>query len=394
MSDESNKHAAGENGGGETPRGSGDPPEAAAPPADDRPRPADPVKRYTRIMLAVVLFLFVWYVAADRLAPWTDQARVDGFIVPITPKVSGKVKQVGVVQDQVVQAGDVLAVIDPRDYELAVQRAEAALEIAGQETGADTAAVAAADATLARARAELRRAEQDLERIERIFQEDPGAVSEASRDTAQADRNAARAAEANALAELERAKERLGSGGQNNPRVRDAVAALEQARINLAETTLHAPSNGGITNLEVEVGHYAKAGVPLMTFVSGSGVWVEAYLRENSLGNIQPGDPAEIVLDMLPGRVWQGTVASRGYAVQGPTKGQAGGLVTVKGDSGWLRDAQRFPVVIRFADEGAYGYRFLGGQADVQIYTQHSNAVLNALGWAWIRLMSWMSYVY
>ena len=56
--------------------------------------------------------------------------------------------------------------------------------------------------------------------------------------------------------------------------------------------------------------------------------------------------------------------------------------------------SSRFPVVIRFADESASGYRFLGGQADVQIYTQQSNVVLNALGWFWIRFMSWLSHVY
>lgn len=368
--------------------------EGSAASPDQTSRPRDPVRRYTRIVLVLAALLFVWYVAADRVAPWTDQARVDAFVVPITPKVSGKVKKVNVVQDQVVEAGDVLVEIDPREYELAVQRAEATLEIAGQETGADTAAVAAAEASLAEARAQRLKATQDLERIENIFKEDPGAVSKASRDAATATQQSALAKEANALAELQRAKEQLGKGGEDNPRVRDAVATLEQAQIDLAETKLYAPSKGGITNLEVDVGHYAKEGAPLMTFISGSDAWVEAYLRENSLANIQAGDPVDIVLDMAPGKVWKGKVISRGYAVQKPSEGQAGGLVRVQGDSGWLRDAQRFPVVIHFADESASGYRFLGGQADVQIYTESSNALLDALGRFWIRLMSWLSYVY
>ncbi len=98
---------------------------------------------------------------------------------------------------------------------------------------------------------------------------------------------------------------------------------------------------------------------------------------------------------MVPGKVWTGKVISRGYAVQKPTQGQAGGLITVKSDSGWLRDAQRFPVVIEFDDhEGLTGHRFVGGQADVQIYTQKSNVVLDSLGSFWVRFMSWLSYVY
>lgn len=368
------------------------PREDATTSADEQPR--DPVRRYTRILLVVAAVLFIWYVWTDRVAPWTDQARVDGFLVAITPKVSGKVKKVNVVQDQLVEAGDVLVKIDPREYELAVQRAEANFEIAGQETGADIAVVAAAEAALAEARAQRLKAEQDQQRIDRIYAQEPGATSKGARDEARATRQSAIAREASAVAELNKAKELMGKRGEDNPRIRDAFAALEQARINLAETTLYAPSSGGITNLEVDVGHYAKKGVPVMTFVSFSKVWVEAYLRENSLANIKPGDPVELVLDVAPGRVFKGNVVSVGYAVQKATEGKVGQLVSVKGSGGWLRDAQRFPVVIHFDDEDVVGYRYMGGQADVQIYTEKSNVLLNTLGWIWIRFMSLMSYVY
>jgi multidrug resistance efflux pump len=287
------------------------PQEGSATLPDEEPlKPHDPVRRYTRILLVVVAFLFIWYVWADRVAPWTDQARVDGFLVAITPKVSGKVKKVNVVQDQLVEAGDVLLKIDPRPYELAVQRSEANLDIAGQETGADIAAVAAAEASLAEARALRLKAEQDQQRVERIFMEHSGATSKGARDEARATRQSALAKEANAVAELNKAKELMGKRGEDSPKIRDALATLEQARIDLAETTLYAPSSGGITNLEVDVGHYAKKGVPVMTFVSFSKVWVEAYLRENSLGNIKPGNPVELLLDVAPGRVFKGTVAS------------------------------------------------------------------------------------
>ena len=360
--------------------------------AEEQPR--DPVHRYTRILLSVVAVLFVWYVWADRVAPWTDQARVDGFLVAITPKVSGKVKKVNVVQDQLVEAGDVLVKIDPRQYELAVQRAEANFEIAGQETGADIAAVAAAEASLAEARALLLKAEQDQQRVERIYTEHSGATSKGARDEARATRQSAMARKASAVADLKKARELMGKRGEDNPKIRDAFAALEQARINLAETMLYAPSSGGITNLEVDVGHYAKKGVPVMTFVSFSKVWVEAHLRENSLANIKPGDPVELLLDVAPGRVFKGSVVSVGYAVQQPSEGQVGRLVNIKGGGGWLRDAQRFPVVIRFDDKDVVGYRHMGGQADVQIYTEKSNVLLNTLGWLWIRFMGLMSYVY
>ena len=360
-------------------------------PVPEAPK-GDPVRRFTRIVVGLLIALFIWYVLADRLAPWTDQARVIGFTVPVAPKVSGKVKQVDVVENQFVEAGDLLAKIDPREYELNLQRAEAALEIAGQETGADTAGVKAVEASLGSVRATLRKAEQGFERIERIYKEDPGAVSQASRDRARAARDEARGQEANALAELERAKEQLGKGGGDNPRVRAAVAALEQTRIDLAETIVYAPSNGGITNLKIDEGYYAKKGTPLMTFVSFTDIWIQANMRENSMANVEIGDRVEITLDQLPGKVFAGTVASKGFAVKQPSYGRTGELMTIKGDKGWLRDAQRFPVIIHFADESAYGYRLGGGQADVQFYG--GNPILNWLGWIWIRSMSWFSYIY
>ncbi|MBT8130306.1 MAG: biotin/lipoyl-binding protein, partial [Gammaproteobacteria bacterium] len=80
----------------------------------------DPVRRITRYVLIVVAILFIWYVVADRIAPWTDQARVQAYVIPIVPQVSGRVVEVNVVKDQVVEPGDVLLKIDSSDYELAV----------------------------------------------------------------------------------------------------------------------------------------------------------------------------------------------------------------------------------------------------------------------------------
>lgn len=359
--------------------------------ADMQPQSKDPVRRFTWILLGVVFLLFIWYVMADRYAPWTDQARVHSWIVPISPKISGKVKKVHATRDQIVKAGDLLVEIDKRDYELAVQKAEAELELAGQEIGAGTEQVAVAEARLAEARTQLAYYQKQAKRYLDLAEK--GTISKAEADQTRSEVAKASAQAKSAEAELQKAKEQLGAEGNENARIRAAISALEKARIDLAETSIYAPTDGGITNLKIDEGYYAKAGTPLMTFVSATDVWVQANIRENGVGNIKIGDPAEIALDMAPGRVFPGKVSSRGFAVKQPSGGAAGEAATVKGESGWLRDAQRFPVVIRFEDDSAYGYRFAGGQADVQIYTG-DNAILNALGRFWIRLMSWLSYVY
>lgn len=374
------------------------PAEAPTPAPVEAPAPApaaaskaDPVKRLTWIVLAVVALLFVWYIGADRYAPWTDQARVQAWIVPISPKVSGKVTKVEVVQDQIVNAGDLLVEIDRRDYELAVQKAEADLELAGQDIGASTEQVAVAEARLSEARTQLAHYQAQAERYLKLA--DKGTLSKAEADQTRAEVAKAEAQVKSAEAELAKAKDQLGGEGEDNARIKSAIAVLEKARIDLAETSIQAPTDGGITNLKIEKGYYAKAGTALMTFVSFSDLWIQANIRENSIGNIKPGDAVEIALDMAPGEVFRGKVFSRGFAVKQSSGGAAGEAATIKGDSGWLRDAQRFPVIIHFEDDSARGYRFVGGQADVQIYTGN-HTILNALGRLWIRLMSWVSFVY
>ena len=355
-------------------------------------RNADPVRRFTWTLITIIVLLFIWYIAADRVAPWTDQARVQAWIVPIAPKVSGKVKEVAVAQDQEVKAGDLLAKLDPVPYQLALQRAEAALAIAGQDVGAATATVETASAGVVEAKAKLDEYEVQLARLEAVSKK--GAISKAQLDSARAEREKASAQLSRARAQLEKAKQELGIQGEDNPRMKDALAALGQAQIDLKETEIRAPTDGGITNLKIDKGYYAKAGSPLMTFVAFDDVWIQANFRENSVANIRIGDPVDIILDMLPGRVLKGTVTSKGFAVKQPTGGMTGDVISVKGGGGWLRDAQRFPVSIKFDDDSAYGYRFAGGQADVQVYTQESNQLLNGLGWLWIRFLSLMSYVY
>jgi len=353
----------------------------------------DPVRWATLFVLIFCLFLFVWYVAADRLAPWTDQARVQGFIIPITPKVSGEVIQVNVVADQVVMKGDLLLEVDPVDYEIAVRRAESNLELAGQDVGAGSANIDSTIAQLAEARAQLKKKQSDLQRAQNIYNKDPGAMSEAEIDRRQAGVEQSESKVRSLRAEVEKAKQQAGGEGEDNARIRDARAALKQAQINLSETKLYAPSDGGITNLTVAEGFYANTGSPLMTFISGTDVWVKAYLRENSLSNLKIGDPVEILLDVAPGKIFKGEVSTIGYGVSQPSGGATGELETVQANSGWLRDAQRFPVLIKFSDDSSRGIRRHGGQADVQIYTG-DHFIVNTLGRIWIRLMSLLSYVY
>lgn len=365
-------------------------PDAKEEPVEAARSAPDSVQRVTRIVLAAAALLFLWYVAADRHTPYTHQARVRGYVVPLTPEVSGVLTEVAVAINEVVEKGQVLARIDPRHYELAVRQAEADLEQSGQDIGAGTQGIAAAQARVTEARTRM---EFDVRDAERTFElERHGVAPEKDADRARTRIEKARAEVERAKAELEQEKAQLGDAGVENPQIQASMVALERARLDLDRATLRAPTDGVVLNVKLDVGRYAQVGQPLMTFVSTTDVWIEAFLRENSIGNVKPGDPVDLVLDVAPGRVFRGVVSSLGYGVAWDQT-SPGGLPQVPSARGWLRDPQRFPVVIKFVDDGARGLRREGGQADVIVYTG-GNWLLNAVGWAWIRLASLFSYVY
>lgn len=352
---------------------------------------SDPVRKISKYVLYIVLFLFAWYVIADRIAPWTDQARVQAYVVPIVSQVSGRVVEINVKKDQLVQPGDTLFKIDPADYELAVENAESALELAGQKIGAGTANVSTAQAGVVEAETNLNHMQVQSVRVYEL--EDQNVLSKSDGDKARAKVKSAEAQLMRAQAQLQKAKQALGEKGNKNPRIRSAIAALKKAQLDLSRTTIVAPSLGGITNLKIDIGQYATAGSPQMTFIEIDNIWIQANLRENNIANIKPGNSVDITLDVAPGKIFKGTVSSVGFAVDSGDKSSVGGLASVTGKSGWLRDAQRFPVIITFNDNSAAGYRRLGGQADVLVYTSN-NWIINPLGWVWIRILSWFSYVY
>jgi len=354
----------------------------------------DPVHQVTKKVLYVALAIFVMYLIADRMAPWTDQARIQTYVVPIVPQVSGNVVSINVEKDQVVESGDILFKIDPSDYQLALETAEAALELAGQEIGASTASVATAQAKLVESKINL---EYVITQSKRVFELEKTKILPVSDgDKARAAIKKAKTQVESARAELEKSKKQLGQKGKDNPKIRSAIAALKKAQIDLSRTTVVAPAKGGITNLVVNEGQYASVGVPLMTFIDFESIWISANFRENSIANIKIGDSVDLALDVAPGRIFKGTVSSVGFAVDSSSQGQAGQLLNVKGKSGWLRESQRFPVMIKFSDERSIepGLRRVGGQVDVQVYTTGSNFLVNAIGWLWIRVVSWLSYVY
>lgn len=352
-----------------------------------------PISLVTIVVFVFSLLFFIWYVLSDRHAPFTDQARVNGLMVPIVPRVSGNLTQVNVQLHSKIKFGDTLFQIDKRPFLLAVEKAEANLDNTAQNVAARTASVKSAAGRLGMARAQLDRSQRNWDRVQKVLQENPGALSQSDRDQAETSLSQSTEQVASAEADLERAEQSLGFSGEENPQFRASVKALEQAQLDLAFTSIVASSSGYIESFSIDMGYYAAAGQPLATLVSESDTWIQADLKENNISNMKIGDPVEFSLDVAPGKIFEGNVRSIGYGVSTGNSNR-GDLPSITSAQGWLRDPQRFPVIISFDNQELGPLLRRGGQVDVVIYTNvEDHGLISKLARFRIRLLSWLSYV-
>ncbi|CAJ93508.1 multidrug resistance efflux pump [Cupriavidus necator H16] len=348
-----------------------------------------------RWVLLLIVISLTWYLFADRLTPYTQQARVQAFVVPVAAEVSGRVTKVHVRNNQDVAAGTVLFEVDPQHYKIAVDRARADLESTRRQIGASTAGIESAQASLRAARANELKARQDRDRLERLYSDDPGTISLRRLEVARASLEQAVSQVAAAKAEVQRAREQQGGSEEENAKLRSAATALEKAELDLANTQVRARAAGLVTDLRTDAGQFAAAGNPVMTLIAIHDLWISAEMTENNLGRVEPGTPVAIVLDALPGRIFEGRVRSVGYGVNVGPSTPPGSLPTVQNSRDWLRPAQRFPVVVEIAQGELASMRGIrvGGQAEVMAFPTQGNP-LNPLGRVFLYLMSWLSYVY
>ena len=355
------------------------------------------VRKGSLIVGLLILFSLGWYLLADRFTPFTTQARVQGYVVGVAPKVAGVVTQVWAKNNQAVEEAQPLFEIDPSQYQIALKRAKSDLGNARSQVDAGTAGVESARANLRAALANELKAEKDYRRLARLHRDDPGTISVRRLEVSHASLDQARANVSAAEAQIQQAIEQKGGDDdENNAILKSALSAVEKAQLDLANSVVRASSRGVITDLRAEVGQYAGTGSPIMTLVAINDVWINAEFTENNLGHILPGSPVEILFDALPGQVFQGEVRSIGLGVSTGQAQPPGNLPTVENNRDWLRQAQRFPVIIGFdiaQQESLRRQLRVGGQASVIAYSSE-RGLLRMLGKAYIRLKSWLSYAY
>jgi len=258
-------------------------------------------------------------------APWTRDGTVRVYVVMMAPEVAGRIVELPVKDNQFVHKGDLLMVIDPTDYKIAVSLNEAA-------------------------------------------------VQQAQANAQNAEREAKRRQELTSLAVTVEEKQTYASNAVAiQAQYQQAVAKLGQARVNLQRTEIRSPVNGWVTNLLAQLGDYANVGTNVISLVDADSFWVDGYFEETNLEPIRVGDPAQIKL-MGYRQLVRGHVDSiaRGINVaNAQPNGQ--GLATVNPIFTWVRLAQRIPVRVRI-DEVPGGVVLAAGMtATVQINAQPRN---------------------
>lgn len=223
----------------------------------------------------------------------TDDAYVETTTVQVAPRVSGQIIEVYIDDNQRVKEGDLVAKIDPADYEIKLAQAQAKYEKALLEQKNALAARNAANSEISSAKA-------DLDRYRNLYR--GGAVSKQMLDNAQTRYD-------NAVARQTSAEQAVMSSGKNSKvadaEIKELRALRDQAKLNLSYTNIYAPQNGTVSSRRVEKGMYVNVGSPLFTIVPDD-VWVVANFKENQLRHMKPGQSVEIKVDTYPDKKIQG----------------------------------------------------------------------------------------
>jgi membrane fusion protein (multidrug efflux system) len=336
-------------------------------------------------LVIIVGGLFVWHYYASRES--TDDAQIEGDIVPVAARIGGTVTKVLVEDNQYVEAGTVLVELDPTDYQVALQRTEAELADAqanavAAKTGVPltttttssqlevtkanrTAAqkqVDVAKARLAEAQANYRKAAADLERYKPLLEKDE--ISRQQYDAAVATSEATRATVASAEAAVANAESQVAQANaqvqaasvvpeqvnitrakanSSEAQVQKNQAAVAQAKLNLQYTVIKAPVAGIVSRKSVQPGQIIQAGQPLFALAPTENVWVVANFKENQLRKMRVGQKASIHVDAYD-RDYNGHVDSIG----GATAAKFSLLPPENATGNYVKVVQRVPVKIVF----------------------------------------------
>ncbi|WP_064609432.1 HlyD family secretion protein [Photobacterium sp. J15] len=320
----------------------------------------------TAIMLALGLAGSGYWFGYGQYFESTDNAYLQSDITNISPKVAGYITQSFITDNESVEAGQLLATIDDRDFVAARDKAEANLAVSqaaidnlkAQQSLQNT-LIRQSESQIASAQAEYERAQQQVNRTRSLLKRNYSSQDEL--DDATSHLKVTKAQLDQATASYQAAKDQLtviaSQIVQAEASVREANVQLEQANLNLSYTKIYAPVDGIVGKRSLRVGLYVQPGMPLMSLVPTSDVWVEANFKETQLAGIHQGQKVAVELDAFPGQPLEGVVDSFS-----PATGAKFALLPPENATGnFTKIVQRVPVKITIPDAAELKGRLIPG---------------------------------
>lgn len=319
------------------------------------------------ILAAVLVFLGgVYFTIHSYFYQSTDDAFVEGHIISVAPRVEGQIINLYVDDNQHLEEGQLIAEIDPKDYEVKLAQAEAKLQEAKASLNMTDKQVEQNEATLSQysqdihsTQSKLNFAKEDYKRYNDMYKE--GIVSKQDYDNSMTNLHVAQANYNSANDRVKASESSLQSSKARKAAVEAEIkrleAEVEQAKLNLSYTKIYAPQEGNVTARSVEKGNYVNVAQPLLAIVPTK-VWVVANFKETQLESMKPGQPVSIKIDTYPHKVFKGKVDS----IQRATGAKASLFPPENAVGSYVKIVQRVPVKIVF-DEDYSQYNIVPGMS-------------------------------
>jgi len=316
-----------------------------------------PAKKIVPIILVIVLVVgaifgireYIYYRHFDT----TDDAQIDGDISPVVARVGGYVKEIRFKDNQHVNEGDTLVILDDRDYQIKLEQAQAALKsvqaqvgVSQSQVGSMQANVPPAQANVAALQAQVWKLNQDYNRYQNLLQGQ--AITQSQFDAVKAEKEAAEAQLAAAKTQVEAIGKQVGSTRERvtaaKSDIASQLAAIDFAKLQLSYTVITAPVSGTVSKRNIQIGQLVQAGQNMFAIVDGSSIYVTANFKETQLAEMKPGQPVEIDVDAYPDQKFNAKVAS----FSGATGAKFSLLPPDNATGNFVKVVQRMPVRIEF----------------------------------------------
>ena len=317
-------------------------------------------------LLAICVGLYL-YAAGGRYVS-TDNAYVKANVIIISPEVSGRVTSVLVVDNQAVEANDILLQLDSSPLEITLNRARAQMAVIRTELESLRADYGETVVQEQLAKDKVRYLDRRYKRQRKLLKQ--GLSSEEKHDEAKHDLQVARREVQIIEQRVQRVLAQLAGNERlpvdQHPRYLTAQTTNDQAAVDLKATTIRAPASGIVSNMKLQVGEYAQAGKPVFSLIQNQPIWVEANLKETQLTHIQPGQQATIVVDAYPDKIWESVVSSIA-----PATGAEFSILPPQNASGnWVKVVQRIPINLVITDQAGGPQLRAGMTVSVRIDTR------------------------